>query len=190
MASKSSVSARLKKLAKEIPSDTVAHDLLSRLEDIPYFDHAAATMGASLIEKALEVAILSRLIPMNDDDRKRLFDYDHRGPLADLSARIRMGRVLGLYGPHTMNDLTKIREIRNAFAHSLYFLTFTTDEVAGMCDFHALTVMSLLDGGGLSAPRSKYIRTVIYIASKLKERITFLGVAGVPYLPPPRRELP
>ena len=60
-------------------------------------DYAIAIVGASLIERALEVAILSRFVPMSKTDRGRLFEFEQ--PLGSFSARIRIGAALGLYDP-------------------------------------------------------------------------------------------
>jgi hypothetical protein len=156
------------------------------MEDQLYADHAVAMMGAGLIETALEVAILSRLIPMNDEDRARLFSYDHRGPLCDLSARIRMGLAMGLYGSHTFDDLQKIRQVRNAFAHSLWYITFSTPEVSENCEFH--TTKRLTSAGSTACAR--YVLTTTFIADALKTRIQSIGVAQPEPLPPPDHRLP
>jgi hypothetical protein len=159
MASKSSSSKRLKKLADEIPPDAAVQTHLDVMEDQAYADHAVAMMGAGLIEKALEVAILSRLIPMNNEDRSRLFSYDHRGPLSDLSARIRMGLAMGLYGPNTFDDLQRIREVRNAFAHSLWYITFSTPEVSERCEFQVTKRLTIAAGGPGNTACARYVRS-------------------------------
>jgi hypothetical protein len=119
MVSKSSTLKHLKALAKEVPDERRIRGLLRRMENRNLgSDYAVAIIGASLIERALEAAILSRFVPLDKDDRSRLFGYEQKGPLADMAARIRMGAALGLYGAETFRDLEKIRHIRNVFAHS------------------------------------------------------------------------
>jgi hypothetical protein len=60
---RSAAAKRLQKLAEQIPDDAVVWDALQHLVDSsPWADHAIALLGASYIEKALEVAIKSRLI--------------------------------------------------------------------------------------------------------------------------------
>jgi hypothetical protein len=190
MASKDSPLKRLKKLAAEIPPDHAIHLHLSALRHIDFADHAVAMMGAGLIEKALEVAILSRLIPMGNKDRQRLSNYDHHGPLSDLSARIRLGLAMGIYGPHTFDDLTKIREVRNAFAHSLWYIRFETAEVASMCEFHATKRMTLADGAPSAGPRARYVWTTTHLALALKTRIQAEGIAYHSPTPPSDARLP
>jgi hypothetical protein len=188
--SKSSPSRRLKKLAAEIPPDRVIHLHLSALKHMDFADHAVAMMGAGLIEKALEVAILSRMIPMSNEDRERLFSYDHRGPLSDLSTRIRMGLAMGIYGHRTFDDLTKIREVRNAFAHSLWYIKFDISEVASMCEFHSTRRMTIADGAPNAGPRARYVWATTFIALALKTRIQAEGVAYHSPTPPSDVRLP
>ena len=57
---------RLKKLAEEIPQEETIRGLLRVLEDKPIGStHPVTLIGASLVERALEAAFLSRLVPMN-----------------------------------------------------------------------------------------------------------------------------
>lgn len=103
----SAASKRLKKLAAEIPDDGIVRGILTHLasDNIEFADHAIAMIGASFVDKALGVAIRAYLRPMDDDALKRLFQYDHNGPLADLSARIKIADALSVFGPKTRNDL-------------------------------------------------------------------------------------
>jgi hypothetical protein len=190
MSSRPSASKRLKALAREIPDDRITDFHLAGLEEIDLADHAAATMGATLVEKALEVAILSRLAPLSEDDRKRLFDYEHRGPLCDLSARITMGRALGLYGPKTVEDLTRIREIRNAFAHSLWLIRFSFPEVSALCEFNVSRFMTIATGGPGDTPRAKYLRATKFLARTFKSHVREAGLGLLARLPAYDKWLP
>jgi hypothetical protein len=191
MVSKSSPAKRLKQLAAEIPPDNAMHAHLAGLEKLDYGDYPLAMMGASFVEKALEVAILSRLAPMNSEHRARLFEYAHGGPLCDLSSRIVLGRAMGLFGPHTFDDLHRIREVRNAFAHALWYITFATKEVADMCDeFHVTKRIVGAAGVAGSTSRVKFAHAVRFIAGALKTRIQAIGVAYHSPIPPPDDRLP
>jgi hypothetical protein len=188
---KPSPSKRLRKLAGEIPPDSAIHAHLAGLEKLDHGDYALAMIAASFVEKALEVAILSRLAPMSPEDRAGLFDYAKQGPLCDLSSRIRLSRALGLYGPRTFDDLQRIREVRNAFAHALWYITFATKEVAEMCDdFHATKRIVGAPGILGSTARAKYAHAARFIAGALKTWIQADGVAYHSPLPPPDARLP
>jgi hypothetical protein len=130
----SAASRRLKILAKEIPDDRATQALLHGLNmhESDFVDRSVAIIGSSLVEKALEIAILGKFIPLGDEARKRLFEYEHRGPLCDFSARIKVAGALDLIGPKTQADLDLLREVRNAFAHSPTLLKFSTPEVGEM----------------------------------------------------------
>lgn len=72
---RSTAAKRLRKLADEIPDDAVVWDALQALvdHDSPWADHAIALLGASYIEKALQVAIKSRMIPLTELRKRRYF---------------------------------------------------------------------------------------------------------------------
>ncbi|MCK1497892.1 MltR family transcriptional regulator [Bradyrhizobium sp. 188] len=91
---------------------------------------AVASMS-SLIEEALAGAIKKRLVPLTDKEESNLFE--NNGPLSTLSSRINMGYALGIYGAKARRDLNLLREIRNAFVHSIRHIEFDTPEVAQLC---------------------------------------------------------
>jgi len=122
---------------------------------------------------------------MGKEDRARLFDYSYNGALSDLSSRILLARAMGLFGPVTFDDLQRIREIRNAFAHALWYITFATKEVDEMCaGFHSTArIVGDRRVPGATA-RAKYVHATRFLAGALKSRIQIKGLAGVP-LPEP-----
>lgn len=144
-------------------------------------DHVIALVGAAYVEKALEVAIAFRLVALSPDEHKALFNYEKNGPLADLSAKIKMSFALDIIGPKTRDDLNHIREIRNNFAHTLQPIGFETKEVVDICDLlHTHRGQSLMsrwttgDDG-----RACYINTTLQIGNTLKNK---LKVAQKEYL--------
>jgi hypothetical protein len=172
----SATSKRLRDLAAEIPSDEIIRLTLRHLEPEhnDFSDHAIAMIGASLLEKALEVSILAHLRPLSGDERSRLFRYDCNGPIADFSARIKLADALGIFGPKTLADLNRIREIRNVFAHSVRYVGFATEAVENACGLLQMADwMTLMETAGrdLAKPRVRYIETCLYIASCLKSDI-------------------
>lgn len=166
---------RLRKLADEIPDDAVVWDALQALveHDSPWADHAIALMGASYIEKALLVAIKSRLIPLTESEEKALFFYENRGALSDLSSRIKIAYALDIIGPKTRDDLEHVREVRNAFAHALTPIGFEFKEVSDVCsalfthnDLGLLSVWALGESS-----RARYINTVLSLGTRLKDKL-------------------
>jgi hypothetical protein len=104
-------------------------DLLDELKE--QHDRAAAVILAALLEDALRDAILSRMVPLTEQKERQIFGPD--SPLGSLSAKIKVGFALGVYGPETRADLDTIRGIRNAFAHARRPIKFDTPEIAAEC---------------------------------------------------------
>jgi hypothetical protein len=57
------------------------------------------------------------------------------GPMATFNLKIRMAKALKIFGSETETNLTLIRTIRNAFAHSTTPLTFKTSAIVELCKF-------------------------------------------------------
>ena len=94
-------------------------------------DRGAAVLGASLLDGALEAALLTKCRKLTESEQKDMFGPD--APLGSFSAKIRAGYALRLFGPLTRTELDAIREVRNAFAHTRRRIYFTTPEVAAVC---------------------------------------------------------
>jgi hypothetical protein len=92
-------------------------------------DQAVAILASTLVEDALEGAILSRLAAL--PSTRTLLDFDQ--PLGTFSAKIRIAFALCLIGSFTRADLDCMRDIRNAFAHPRVHMKFTTPEVEAAC---------------------------------------------------------
>ena len=162
---------RLKKLASLIPDDNAVRETLQALEpeDAPVADHAIAMIGAATLERALEIAISSRFIPLTSNERKRLFGYQTRGPLSDFSARIQFAYALNLVDSGTRDELEYIRAIRNIFAHAEQLITFETEEVRDICaDLKTPETVTILGSVAGPTPRGRYIETTVALTRRLK----------------------
>jgi hypothetical protein len=93
-------------------------------------DRVAAIMGAALVEDSLIGAIDSCL--KDASDRNALF-YDQGAPFGTFKARILAGKALGLFKEKIAQDLDRIRDIRNQFAHALLSFNFDTPEIVNAC---------------------------------------------------------
>ena len=58
---------------------------------------------------------------------------DGRGPMSSLYATIELGYAMGLYRQAIREDLHKIREVRNAFAHARKPIGFRDPEIMKVC---------------------------------------------------------
>ncbi|MBV8754012.1 MAG: hypothetical protein JO328_14215 [Hyphomicrobiales bacterium] len=179
MAAKPSPVDTLKALAKLSPDEGYVRGLLRIIEDRHLgSDYAVAIIGSSLIERALEAAILARFVPLTDkrskwaDIRAWMFSFERKGPLADLGARNRFGLALGLYGESTFLDLEKIRTIRNLFAHSPSLRHFSHSAIAKACErFNVIDHVFRHEPHVRETPKAAYVTACITISGRLKGRL-------------------
>lgn len=101
-----------------------AEEILTVLEELKkQTDRGAAIVAASVAEELLAVVIQERLLPLNSEIRKSLFDRPN-APLSSFSAKIDLGYALGLFSDSAMKHLHILRECRNRFAHRIEPLNF------------------------------------------------------------------
>jgi hypothetical protein len=100
-------------------------------------DRAAAIVGASLLEHLLELILRKAMI--NHKEVKTLFRAAY-APFATFQSKIDATFLLGLF-PHEKirDDLHRIREIRNIFAHGHKELSFSDESTkSSIGKFHIL----------------------------------------------------
>lgn len=136
-------------------------------------DRALAIVAAVYVEDALQNAISTHLGPLSADKYDSLIFTDEHAPLVGLSARIRMASALGILVEPFRQDLTLIRNIRNAFAHSSSEITFSTKAVRDAVDAFIttahLTSAELEAGTPGREGRAKFIVTVAALCSYLEK---------------------
>ena len=174
MSSEPSPTKRLKKLAAEIPDDKESRAMLQGLEaqDNPLSDYAIALIGASLLEKALEIALLARFVELSKDERTRLFQP--KGPLAGLALSSQVAYAIGIFGPKSQSDIDHVRTIRNAFAHGRRTLSFETREVAEICRLLRVPdIVTIAEStADFRTARGRYIETCVTLAECLKSSLS------------------
>ena len=87
-----------------------------------------AILLASEIERFLELTTISYLSRTDEETVDLLVDRD--GPLASFCSKIRLAYALAIISPDERDDLEAVRQIRNAFAHTLRPISFKTEQVA------------------------------------------------------------
>jgi hypothetical protein len=88
-------------------------------------DKGLALIGATVMEDILEHCISRKFIRnLGKTRRDDIFDYE--GPLGAFSKRIKVAYALGVFNSVVRDELEIIRDIRNAFAHSIIPLSFST----------------------------------------------------------------
>ena len=108
-------------------ADTEIHRI--RYSSATMTDQTAALVFGALLERSLERAVLSRMTRLNADFKKQILNF----PLNSFRAKIIIGHALALYGKETFIELDYIRQIRNAFAHAVHNIKFSTPIVASSC---------------------------------------------------------
>lgn len=101
-----------------------AGDLIKEL--LAESDRAAVILAASLLDDLTANAIALRMADsIVVDDMEYIFRAD--GPLGSFSARLEIGNLFGAIENGTYTQLTTLREMRNACAHSKHKIGFDDD---------------------------------------------------------------
>jgi hypothetical protein len=110
-------------LSREMPTPEYIAKLEETLAD-EATDRSAAIMAAALLEQALYDALRCHMVDCGDAVMNSWF-YDANAPFGTFSAKIKLGRALGLYGEKTEAILCGLKDIRNVFAHRSMPIDFT-----------------------------------------------------------------
>ncbi|MDN5003978.1 hypothetical protein ACFQZO_24375 [Bradyrhizobium sp. GCM10027634] len=93
----------------------------------------SALVTAGLVEDWLQKLLLAAAREdLTNDDASRLFDGP-MGALKSFSNKIEISCMLSLIDKQTRKDLRLIKKIRNNFAHSSRFVSFSTEHIAKDC---------------------------------------------------------
>jgi hypothetical protein len=107
-------------------------------------DRGAGILMVTSVEDTLQAAIESRLsIP--SDQRDIFFGAD--SPLGTFANKIRIGLALDIFDVKAKQNLTLLKAIRNAFAHSKISIDFETSEIKMACDLLAMPAMPMMADG-------------------------------------------
>jgi hypothetical protein len=79
-------------------------------------DRAAAIVGGSIVELALQSALEAQL---HRDEKLTDSLFRPSGAFGAFATKINLGFLVGIYGQNGRKELTIIKNIRNAFAHRL-----------------------------------------------------------------------
>jgi DNA-binding MltR family transcriptional regulator len=96
-------------------------------------DRAMVVIAGSLLEDTLREMIKTKFIKIEPQELKELRIFNFDGPVGSFSTKITMAYALGIIEEQTVKELTDIREMRNACAHSFLPINFGTPELANIC---------------------------------------------------------
>jgi DNA-binding MltR family transcriptional regulator len=92
-------------------------------------DRGAAILAGSILSEFLARAII-KAFSTETSNRRRVKLFEGFGPLSSFSARIEIAYSMAVVDDDaTYNDLIVIKDIRNAFAHSIEPMSFQSDEI-------------------------------------------------------------
>lgn len=118
-------------LGKRTPKIGEETEAIIEAMDASETDRGCALIGSSIAERALKqiIELHAHNVPKNKLDEL----FGGEAPLANFSARITIAYAFGMIDGNIRSDFDRVREIRNAFAHSMIHVTFKTPAVAHAC---------------------------------------------------------
>jgi DNA-binding MltR family transcriptional regulator len=99
---------------------------------ITFTDSHHAIIWASILDNALELAILTKMHHLSRDIKDRIFDG--YGPLSNFAAKIAIAYALEIIPRELYDSLRIINKVRVRFAHSKHFLSFQDPEISAIID--------------------------------------------------------
>ena len=121
------ISARFSELNSSFAELKTTADIL-----ITFTDAHHAIIWASILDNALELALLTKMHHLSRDMKDRIFDG--YGPLSTFAAKIDIAYALEIIPREFYDSLRIINKIRVRFAHSKHFLNFQNPEISAMID--------------------------------------------------------
>ena len=94
-------------------------------------DRAFIILLSSFVENSLTEAIIERLPGYSDEIDNDIFGSN--APLSAFSSKIRIGQAMGIFGSKTRACLDVLRELRNACAHAMRPISFSTPTLKAVC---------------------------------------------------------
>lgn len=129
----------VRKLIAKFPAPPELEGVMGGLYD--QSDRDAAIIAAAIIENVLERLIKAKFVSRSVQRENAMFS--NGGALQNLSAKIQIGAAFGMFSEKFGDDLNRIKDIRNVFAHAATFVDFNTPEIAVLVqDFTAMQVLS------------------------------------------------
>jgi DNA-binding MltR family transcriptional regulator len=113
----------------DIDISTAVKNVFEGIRHQSRMTHSGVVLAsAAILDSQLERALKKAMKPLPKKLYERLFESF--GPLSTFSSKIIMARALGIVTIEIYGELEKIRQIRNAFAHSSTILNFESEEIA------------------------------------------------------------
>jgi hypothetical protein len=131
-------------------------------------DRACALLGAAVLDRELTDLIGTMLIDHSDATIDRVF-FARDAVLPSFASRIDMSHSMGLISDDYRRELSRIRRIRNAFAHASLSVQFTEHAIKSECENLTMKPLkwSKPDDG---SPRMRFMLCVLALLQALAKR--------------------
>lgn len=107
--------------------------------------------------------------------------FENRGPLQDFSSRIQIAFAFHVIGSGAYIDLCILRDIRNAFAHSVEPLDFDRHDIAAKCEnLWYPRRIQYANSPAPKTPRELFIRAIEFLVDGLIEIESKPGLIPLP----------
>jgi hypothetical protein len=176
----------LQSLYKATPSKDIQATIVNVMRGAAD-DRSAALSAAALADTGLMVGIAALMRP-KAEEMDGLF-WDSNAKWGTFYKRIQRASALGLIGPITKSNLDLIREVRNAFAHAMIEVAFTTPEISAACDEIVLPENAQFFVDRESERRSRY-RFCYGCDDVFRGFLTYVGHAFITGIPPVKTNRP
>lgn len=137
-------------------------------------DRAAALVAAAEVESYLVYLMLPLFWRLKADEKEALF-FGRRAPLSEFATRIAVAYGLGRIHQPERDDLDRIRRIRNAFAHTVIPVKFTTEVIAAECAklhyYDVFNDIEFTDADEVEHPKSRYLITAMALRKIFGDRV-------------------
>jgi DNA-binding MltR family transcriptional regulator len=94
-------------------------------------DRAAVILASAILDDVLTM-VLAQRFAIKIDETQSDYVFRYEGPLGSFSSRVEIAYLFGIIEEATRSQLSDIREMRNACAHSKQTLTFAHKELANV----------------------------------------------------------
>jgi hypothetical protein len=121
----------LRDLTRRLPEADIETSATAAAIHSAESDRGCALIAGSVAENALETIIRTRMTPLNKEREDQIFGID--GILGSFSSKIKIAFAFGFIDVDLRDQLDRMREIRNVFAHSKIAIDFKTPEIHRAC---------------------------------------------------------
>jgi hypothetical protein len=131
---------------------------------------SSALMASAFVEHALLDLIMVKLITLSEKDENDLF-FGPGSILGTFAARIDIAYAMGLIHDENRSDLNIIRNVRNAFAHSIKDIDFHHPLIKKECrKFRHPIVLARTIVGAVDELKTRYVEACHVLATNFIDR--------------------